>query len=122
LLAVTALLALFLALAKRRSELVGAGDARPVLEGYTLKRLDQLIALDMLATVVTYTAYTLTAHTPLLVLTVPFVAFGLARYLLLVHRDDLGEEPENILLTDRPLVVAVVLWALTAATILATRG
>jgi 4-hydroxybenzoate polyprenyltransferase len=120
LLALTALLALFLALAKRRSELAGAGDARPVLEGYSLKRLDQLIGLDMLATVVVYTAYTLTAHSPLMVLTVPFVAFGLGRYLLLVHRDDLGEEPENILLTDRPLVVAVLLWALTAATILAT--
>jgi ABC-type tungstate transport system substrate-binding protein len=51
--------------------------------------------------------------------TIPFVVFGLFRYLLLVHRDDLGEEPENVLLTDKPLVAAVVLWAVTAAAILA---
>jgi hypothetical protein len=51
--------------------------------------------------------------------TIPFVVFGLFRYLLLVHRDDLGEEPENVLLTDRPLVAAVALWAVTAAAILA---
>jgi hypothetical protein len=51
--------------------------------------------------------------------TVPFVVFGLFRYLLLVHRDDLGEEPENVLLTDRPLIAGVILWAVTAAAILA---
>ena len=51
--------------------------------------------------------------------TIPFVVFGLFRYLLLVHRDDLGEEPENVLLSDRPLVLAVAGWAVTAAVILA---
>jgi len=119
LLLVTALLALFLALAKRRSELVLPGSSRPVLDGYSLPLIDQLIAVTVACTIAAYAIYTFTAHSPALMATIPFVVFGLFRYLLLVHRDDLGEEPENVLLTDRPLVIAVVLWALTAAVILA---
>jgi len=119
LLLVTALLALFLALAKRRSELVLPGSSRPVLDGYSLPFVDQLIAVTVACTIAAYAIYTFTAHSPALMATIPFVVFGLFRYLLLVHRDDLGEEPENVLLTDRPLVVAVALWAVTAAAILA---
>jgi 4-hydroxybenzoate polyprenyltransferase len=120
LLLVTALLALFLALAKRRSELALPGSSRPVLEGYSLALVDQLIAVTAACTIAAYAIYTFTAHTRALMATIPFVVFGLFRYLLLVHRDDLGEEPENVLLTDRPLIAAVVLWAVTAAAILAT--
>ena len=119
LLLVTALLALFLALAKRRSELVLRGSSRPVLDGYSLALVDQLIAVTVGCTIAAYAVYTLTAHTTAMAATIPFVVFGLFRYLLLVHRDDLGEEPENVLLTDWPLVAAVVLWAVTAAVILA---
>ena len=119
LLLVTALLALFLALAKRRSELVLPGSSRPVLDGYSLPLIDQLIAVTVACTIAAYAIYTFTAHSPALMATIPFVVFGLFRYLLLVHRDDLGEEPENVLLTDRPLVIAVALWAATAAVILA---
>jgi len=119
LLLVTALLALFLALAKRRSELVLPGSSRPVLDGYSLPFVDQLIAVTVACTIAAYAIYTFTAHSPALMATIPFVVFGLFRYLLLVHRDDLGEEPENVLPTDRPLVVAVALWAVTAAAILA---
>jgi 4-hydroxybenzoate polyprenyltransferase len=119
LLLVTALLALFLGLAKRRSELVLPGSSRPVLGGYSLPLVDQLIAVTVASTIAAYAIYTFTAHSPALMATIPFVVFGLFRYLLLVHRDDLGEEPENVLLTDRPLVAAVVLWAVTAAAILA---
>jgi 4-hydroxybenzoate polyprenyltransferase len=119
LLLVTALLALFLALAKRRSELVLPGSSRPVLDGYSLPLVDQLIAVTVACTIAAYAIYTFTAHSPALMATIPFVVFGLFRYLLLVHRDDLGEEPENVLLTDRPLVAAVTLWAVTAAAILA---
>ncbi len=120
LLLVTALLALFLALAKRRSELAQAGSVRPVLAGYSLALVDQLIAATVGCTIAAYAIYTFTAHTRALMATIPFVVFGLFRYLLLVHRDDLGEEPENVLLTDGPLVAAVALWAVTAAAILAT--
>lgn len=119
LLLVTALLALFLALAKRRSELVLAGSTRPVLEGYSLPLVDQLISVTVASTIAAYAIYTFTAHSPALMATIPFVVFGLFRYLLLVHRDDLGEEPENVLIGDRPLVLAIVGWAVTAALVLA---
>lgn len=115
----TALLALFLALAKRRGELVQAGTGRPVLEGYSLPLVDQLITITVASTIAAYSVYALTAHSAAMMATVPFVVFGLFRYLLLIHRDDLGEEPENVLLTDTPLIAGVILWAVTAAAILA---
>jgi 4-hydroxybenzoate polyprenyltransferase len=120
----TALLALFLALAKRRGELVLVGarrtPGRPVLEGYSLELVDQLVAIVASSTVIAYAVYTLTARdSKALLATVPFVVFGVFRYLLLVHRDDVGEEPEQVLLTDVPIIVTVCLWALTAALILA---
>jgi 4-hydroxybenzoate polyprenyltransferase len=120
----TALLALFLALAKRRGELVLVGaqhtPGRPVLEGYSLELVDQLVAIVAASTVITYSLYTLTARdSKALLATVPFVIFGLFRYLLLVHRDDIGEEPEQVLLTDVPIILAVAGWIATAAVILA---
>jgi len=122
LLLVTALLALFLALAKRRSELALSGSARPVLDGYSLPLVDQLISVTAAATIAAYAIYTFTAHSPALMATIPFVVFGLFRYLLLVHRDDLGEEPENVVIGDLPLVLAIVGWAVTAALLLALTG
>ena len=53
-----------------------------------------------------------------MMVTIPFVLFGVFRYLLLLHREDVGEEPENVLLTDVPILVCVALWALTAAILL----
>jgi len=119
----TALLALFLALAKRRGELVlvGAKQApgRPVLEGYSLELVDQLVAIVASSTVLAYSVYTLTARdSKALLATVPFVIFGVFRYLLLVHRDDVGEEPEQVLLTDVPIILAVAGWIVSAAAIL----
>jgi 4-hydroxybenzoate polyprenyltransferase len=120
----TALLALFLALAKRRGELVLVGaqraPGRPVLEGYSLELVDQLLAIVASSTVIAYSVYTLTARdSKALLATVPFVIFGVFRYLLLVHRDDVGEEPEQVLLTDVPIILAVAGWIATAAAILA---
>ena len=119
----TALLALFLALAKRRGELVLVGakrsPGRPVLEGYSLELVDQLVAIVASSTVIAYSVYTLTARdSKALLATVPFVIFGVFRYLLLVHRDDVGEEPEQVLLTDLPILLAVAGWIVTAAAIL----
>jgi 4-hydroxybenzoate polyprenyltransferase len=114
----TALLALFLALAKRRAELAQPGVARPVLEGYSPALVDQLISATVACTIAAYSVYAITAHSPAMVATLPFVVFGLFRYLLLVHRDDLGEEPENVLLTDRPLLVSIALWVVIAGAIL----
>ncbi len=120
----TALLALFLGLAKRRGELVLVGaqhtPGRPVLEGYSLELVDQLVTIVAAATVIAYSLYTLTARdSKALLATVPFVIFGVFRYLLLVHRDEIGEEPEQVLLTDVPIILAVAGWIATAAAILA---
>jgi 4-hydroxybenzoate polyprenyltransferase len=120
----TALLALFLALAKRRGELVlvGAGrtPGRPVLDGYSLELVDQLTGIVASGTVIAYAIYTVTAgHSRALLATVPFVVFGVFRYLLLMHRYDIGEEPEQVLLKDVPILLAVAGWIVTAATILA---
>ena len=119
----TALLALFLALAKRRGELVLVGaqatPGRPVLEGYSLELVDQLVGIVASSTVIAYSLYTVTARpSKALMATIPFVLFGIFRYLLLIHRDDIGEEPEQVLLTDVPIIVTVCGWAVTAALIL----
>lgn len=119
----SALLALFLGLAKRRGELVLVGaeatPGRPVLEGYSLALVDQLVSVVAASTVIAYSLYTFTAHTQAMMLTIPFVLFGVFRYLLLVHRHDLGEEPEQVLLRDAPILVCVALWAATAGAVLA---
>jgi 4-hydroxybenzoate polyprenyltransferase len=120
----TALLALFLALAKRRGELVLVGaDAtpgRPVLEGYSLALVDQLVTVVAASTVISYCLYSFTARdSKAMMVTIPFVLFGVFRYLLLMHRRDLGEEPEEVLLRDVPILVCIAGWATCAAVILA---
>jgi 4-hydroxybenzoate polyprenyltransferase len=112
----TALLALFLGLGKRRGELVLVGadktPGRPVLEGYSLAVVDQLIAIVAAATVLSYGVYTLTAReTQALAVTIPFVLFGVFRYVLLLHHASKGEEPENVLLGDVPILATVLAWA-----------
>ena len=123
LLVCTGLLALFLALGKRRAELVLVGaertPGRRVLEGYSLALVDQLLAAVAGATIVAYALYTVTARDSYaLVATVPFVVFGLGRYLQLLHRHAVGEEPENVLLGDIPILVTVAAWAAACAAIL----
>jgi 4-hydroxybenzoate polyprenyltransferase len=120
----TGLLALFLALGKRRAELVLVGaDATPgrtVLQGYSLALVDQLVTVVAASTVIAYSLYTFTAReSDTMMVTVPFVVYGVFRYLLLLHRNGLGEEPENVLLTDVPLLLTIVAWATTCAVILA---
>ena len=120
----TALLALFLALAKRRGELVLVGaeraPGRPVLEGYSLVLVDQLVSVVAASTVIAYSLYTFTARdSKAMMVTIPFVVFGVFRYLLLMHRRDLGEEPEEVLLRDLPILLCIAGWAATAAVILA---
>jgi 4-hydroxybenzoate polyprenyltransferase len=117
----TALLALFLALAKRRGELVAAGGegARPVLDGYSFALVDQLVSIVAACTIVAYSLYTFNARDgSWMMATIPFVVFGLFRYLLLMHREDLGEEPENVLLSDVPILATIAAWAVTSALIL----
>ena len=120
----TALLALFLALAKRRGELVLVGaeetPGRPVLEGYSLALVDQLVTVVAASTVISYCLYTFTARgSKAMMVTIPFVVFGVFRDLLLMHRRDLGEEPEEVLLRDLPILLCIGGWAACAAVILA---
>jgi 4-hydroxybenzoate polyprenyltransferase len=128
---VTGLGALFLALAKRRSELVNAGERSPeqrsTLSEYSVGLIDQMIAIVAPATLLAYTLYTFSSSSfgepnipdnGSMLLTVPFVAYGLFRYLYLLHRHNRGEAPEDVLLTDRPLLINIALWLLTAAGVL----
>ena len=127
----TFLLALFLGLCKRRHEkrLLVDSDAmqhREALAGYDGKLLDMLIGIAGSATVVTYAIYTLSKETvdrfgtSRLGLTIPFVVFGVFRYLDLVYRHEQGGRPEKVLLTDRILIVTVLLYALVALAVLLT--
>lgn len=122
------LLALFLALCKRRHEkvVVGdtAGETRANLGRYDERLLDQLIAVVSAATLVFYALYTLWPDTvqkfgnARLAFTIPFVIFGLFRYLDLVYRHDKGGHPEQILLTDAPLLVDLLLYGATVFVLL----
>jgi 4-hydroxybenzoate polyprenyltransferase len=121
LLVCTLLLALFLALAKRRHELVnlGAGAAghRKALSEYSPYLLDQMISVVTASTLTAYAFYTLAPETVAkyrtdrLAWTIPFVLYGIFRYLYLVHQKEQGGSPTDILITDRPLLVTVALWA-----------
>ncbi len=118
---------LFIALAKRRGELAASGDDAPsqrdTLGRYTLPLLDQLIGVVATSTIVAYSLYTFTAsnlpENHAMMLTIPFVAYGLFRYLYLVHSSGLGERPEEVIVTDLPLLCAILLWLATTAGILA---
>jgi 4-hydroxybenzoate polyprenyltransferase len=122
------LLALYLALGKRRSELAllgeGAGTHREVLGHYTLGLVDQAISVVLGATVLAYTLYTVAPDTVAkvgsegLMATVPVVLYGLFRYLYLLHRHDLGGSPTRVLVTDRPLLLTVVIWLGVAAVVI----
>jgi 4-hydroxybenzoate polyprenyltransferase len=128
LLVVTILLALFLALSKRRHELVlladGATGHRPILGEYSPYLLDQMIGVVTASTLVAYIFYCVSPETvekfgtDLLGLTVPFPLYGIFRYLYLVHRREGGGSPSQMLLTDRPLLVCVALWAVSVVVIL----
>ena len=128
LLVCTILLALFISLAKRRHELVlladGAVSHRPILGEYSPYLLDQMIAVVTPATLITYVFYTISPETELkfgthwLGLTVPFPLYGILRYLYLVHQREGGGSPADLLITDRPLLICVTLWALSVALII----
>ncbi|MBI5951818.1 MAG: decaprenyl-phosphate phosphoribosyltransferase [Chloroflexi bacterium] len=122
---VMTLLSLFLGFGKRRAELAllshGAGSHRKVLEGYTLPLLDQYIMIVSGTTIVAYSLYTFSApnlpanHS--MMLTIPFVVYTIFRYLYLIEVKHAGGAPEEILLSDRPFQIAMLLWAATVLAI-----
>ena len=99
-----------------------AQEQRGILAAYTLPLLDQLITVAASAALVSYTLYTLASENlpdnHAMLLTVPFVVYGLFRYMYLVQHGDLGETPEDIIMTDVPLIIAIVLWLATAGAVL----
>jgi 4-hydroxybenzoate polyprenyltransferase len=122
---VMTLFALFLGFAKRRAELTllekAAQSHRRVLEGYTIPFLDQLITIVSTATIIAYSLYTFSApnvpenHT--MMLTIPFVVYGIFRYLYLVQVEHQGGAPEEMLLKDRPIQAVILLWGATVVAI-----
>jgi 4-hydroxybenzoate polyprenyltransferase len=124
----TIFLALFLSLGKRRHELVLLGDDaqahRPILEEYSPYLLDQMIAVVTASTVMAYTLYTTAPDTVEkfgtrnLLLTTPFVLFGIFRYLYLMHQKSLGGSPEQILLKDKPILFNILFYLIATGVIL----
>ncbi len=127
LIACTFLLALFIGFGKRRHELVILKDQayshRVTLKKYSPYFLDQLIGVVTASTVVAYTFYTLSPEiqeklgVKHLELTIPFVLYGIFRYLYLIHQEEGGGSPTRLLLTDMPILINIVLWFLSVMAI-----
>lgn len=117
------LLALFLVVGKRRQELVQLGDkavaVRPIYKDYNLNLLDDILRMVTTSTLIAYILYTIEAPTGklagvnLALLTVPFVLYGLFRYLYLLHVKGEGGAPDEVLLRDHPLQLSILLWGVT---------
>ncbi len=124
--------ALFLALAKRRRELANAGEdvgrRRAVLLQYTPALLDGLLIVSAASSIMSYALYTIWPatvakfNTEALLYTVPFVTYGIFRYLHLVRVSESTEDPSQVLLSDRPLITCVTLYLVTVVLILYFRG
>lgn len=122
----TATLALFLGFTKRRQELIqlngGENHQRAILDHYNIKLLDEIILIVTAMAMLTYALYTFSAeglpenHT--MMLTTPFVLYGIFRYLYLIHVRGEGSAPDEVLLEDRPLQLAVLLWGLAVILVL----
>ena len=124
----TVLLALFLGLSKRRGELVAlqenANNHRAILQEYNLPLLDEMISMVVSTTVLAYALYTFDPSNPHLppnkamMLTIPFVLYSVFRYLYLIHLRGETAPPDEVLLRDRPLQIAIALWGVTALALL----
>ena len=124
----TILLALFIALSKRRHELVLLGDNahshRRILKEYSPHLLDQMIGVMTASTLMAYALYTMAPETKAkfgtsyMILTIPFVIYGIFRYLYLVHHEEQGGSPTAMLINDRPILFNVLLWILVSVLII----
>lgn len=120
----TLFLSLFLAITKRRSELVivenSSETTRKVLDDYSIEFADQMATIVAAGAVISYALYTVSErtreifHTENLIFTTPFVVYGIFRYLYLVHKKHLGENPTQIITTDLPLIINILLWLLSS--------
>lgn len=118
---VMTLASLYIGFGKRRSELALLASAnnaqRRVLDGYTIPVLDQFITILSGTTIIAYSLYTFSApnlpENHVMMLTIPFVLYGIFRYLYLIQLKHSGGAPEEVLLSDRPLQVAILLWGVS---------
>lgn len=125
---VTTLGALYIGFGKRRAELAllaeQAHNHRKVLDGYTLPLLDQYITIVSATTIIAYSLYTFSApnlpENHVMMLTIPFVIYGVFRYLYLLQVKHSGGAPEDVLLSDRPMQVVILLWGLAVVAIFYT--
>ena len=117
----TFMLAMFLGLAKRRQEIINydnATEQRKILEDYSPDYIDQMTSILATIAIITYTFYTVSPdtvakfHGNQLVYTVPIVLYGILRYLYLIHIQDQGESPSDVVLKDRPLQICGVVWVI----------
>lgn len=117
----TFLLALFLALGKRRHELFllgeDAGKHRQSLDGYSTEMLDQMILITTSTLIMSYSLYTFFSGNILMMLTIPFAFYGIFRYLFLIHSENIGGEPE-MLFKDRGMLTSIILWILIVVGVL----
>ncbi|MGG3838351.1 decaprenyl-phosphate phosphoribosyltransferase [Paenibacillus thiaminolyticus] len=119
----TMLLALFLAVSKRRHELYllnsDGGNHRKVLDKYSFQLIDQINTIAVTSTIVSYALFTFTSgHTIHLMWTLPFVIYGIFRYLYIIHIEKDGGAPDKILFEDRHLLITVILYGLTVIAVL----
>jgi hypothetical protein len=122
----TGLLTLFLGFSKRRHELASLGDGAAVhrrnLSDYSVPLLDEMMNIMLSATIIAYTIYTFFgAENDYMMATIPFVIYGVLRYMLLVHRDG-GDNPDTLLLRDRPLQITLFLWLVVAMVVIYISG
>lgn len=115
------LLALFLALGKRRHELTllgnNATNHRPILNGYSVTMLEQMISSTTAALIISYSIYTFLTDDPYMMLTIPFAVYGLFRYLQIIHISEFGSEPE-LLFKDKGMLANFTVWSVSVVIIL----
>jgi hypothetical protein len=115
---VTSLASLYIGFGKRRAELVQlqdlANNHRKVLDGYSIPLLDQYLMIVSATTIVAYSLYTFSApnlpDNHAMMLTIPFVLYGIFRYMFLVQSKGFGGAPEDVLFSDHPLQITIILW------------
>lgn len=119
----TLLLALFLGFSKRRNELIvlekSAGGHRKILKEYSVEFIDNMLSIITASILMAYSIYTFTAYEEqYMMVTIPFVLYGIFRYQYIVYKKKLGGSPEDIVLSDKPLMIDIILWIILCITII----